>query len=114
MLLDGGLYIGRTAVMKEEDTLADTPQRCGAELTSRRGALGNSVGETRAHIVQSKIAQRLERDIGCGGANLGVARGLADHVAGLASDIGKDLLTLSDRSGRSGRRRRTRRYRGCR
>jgi hypothetical protein len=111
MLLDSDLQVGRAAVMEKEEPLADAPKRRAAKLTSRRSALSNSVGESISHIVQGKVAQRLERDIGCGRANLGVSGRLIDHVAGLASDIGEDLLTARDRSCRTrgGRRSRGRR-----
>jgi hypothetical protein len=99
VLCNSDLQVGRAAVMQKEDTLADAPERRGAELISRCSALSNSVGESRSHIVQGKVAQRLERDVGCGRANPGVSGGLVDRVAGLASDIGKDLLTATDRSG---------------
>ena len=112
VLLNSDLQVGRAAVMEKEDTLADAPERRGAELISRCSALSNSIGESRSHIVQGKVAQRMERDVGCGRTNLGVSCGLVRRVAGCASDIGKDLLTASYRSSRTGRTRGRRRSRG--
>jgi len=101
VLLDGDLDVGRAAVMEKEDALTDTPERRAAELISCCGALRNAIGEPGSHIVQGKVTERLEGDVGCGRANRGVSGGLIDHVTGLASDIGKDLLTARGRSGRT-------------
>jgi hypothetical protein len=63
MLLDRHLQIVGAAVMQEEDTLADTPERRTAELSASGIALCDVIGEPGAHAVHGKIAERRERHI---------------------------------------------------
>src|SRR5437879_7083404 len=77
MRLDGLDQILGAAVMQEEDALSDAPQRCAAELASARTALPDAVGQSLPHVVQRKVAVRLERLVALSGEG-GVARRLVD------------------------------------
>src|SRR5260370_35734182 len=46
---------GGAAVMKEEETLTESPERRRAELVCTRGALVNAICETGAHVVQGEV-----------------------------------------------------------
>ena len=45
--------------MQEEQALPDTPERCGAELVPTGGTLVNTVRQTRTHVVEREIRERL-------------------------------------------------------
>ena len=57
MRLDGRNQIARPAVVQEEDPLAQSPQRRGAEFIRSRRALGNAVGEALAHVMHQQIGE---------------------------------------------------------
>lgn len=95
VLLDRHVQVIGTAVVQKEDTLADTPKRRATELSPCCTPLRNSVSQPGPHIVHGEVAQRLERHIGLRWAQFGVARGLVDDMAALASNIRKHLLTTA-------------------
>jgi hypothetical protein len=61
VLRDSCRQVVGTAVVQEEQALADTPQRRGPELLAIGIALGDVVSEPRAHSVHGIVAERLER-----------------------------------------------------
>jgi hypothetical protein len=101
MLLYCDVQVFGPAIMKEEDTLADTPQRSRAEFVAIGASLRHTVRQSVSHIVHGKITVGLERDVALprrwrlrGGVGFGMAR--------LATDVGEDLASACDRCSRCG------------
>lgn len=63
MIRDSGQKIGRAAVMQEEDSLTESPQRSGAELIAAGTALRNIVSQAAAHVMNLKIREGFYRCI---------------------------------------------------
>ena len=55
MGLNGLHQVGGAAVMQEEDALAQSPQRCRAELIASRHTLADVVGEVRPHVMEQQV-----------------------------------------------------------
>ena len=81
LVISDGIYqVGRPSIMEEEDALSDAPERSGSELVGARSALGNTVGEAFAHVVDEKVRVKIRRLIGKRSTRTG--RGAArDHFA---------------------------------
>ena len=47
--------IGGPAVVEKEQTLSKPPERRSAELVGPREALGNAIGQSRAHVMQRQV-----------------------------------------------------------
>ena len=111
---DGVDQIGRSSVMKEEDALAEAPERSGSELVGAGAALRNAVGEAFAHVVDEEIGEKIDRLIrkrrtrtGRGTARNHWPGGERGGVAVDTADGGKGGAPLfAGRCGGSGSRRR--------
>src|SRR6267378_1465194 len=69
-------------VVQEEYALTDTPQRCRTEFVWSRGALGNPVRQSRAHMMHEQIREqtcRLVRQGGTGRVLITVRDGCTRH-----------------------------------
>ena len=53
----------RSAVVEEEDPLANSPERCSPELVRPRVPLGDAVCQTFTHAVDEKIGQAHDRSV---------------------------------------------------
>jgi hypothetical protein len=61
---DGVNQIRRTPIVKEEDALSHTPERCSSELVRAGAALRNAVGQAFAHMVHQQIREKIRGLIG--------------------------------------------------
>ena len=52
-----------TTIMQEEESLAESPQRCGAKHVRTGCALRDPIGQSGAHVMQTKIRKRLKQSI---------------------------------------------------
>src|ERR1700730_1397571 len=68
-------------VMQQEDALAQSPQRGGAEFAAIGVALRDTVGQALAHIVEGEVAERKKCDI--------VLVRIARSAGGLLHDVAK-------------------------
>src|SRR6185369_6305136 len=60
VLADGALEVRGAPVVQEEDPLAETPQRRGAEFPRTRLALAYAVGQTVAHVVHQEVGEQVD------------------------------------------------------
>ena len=51
--------IGSAAVVKEKQTLSQAPEWCRAELVPTGGALCDSIGKVRTHVMHSKVGEEI-------------------------------------------------------
>jgi hypothetical protein len=80
MRMDGLNQICGPAIVQEEDSLAQAPERGGAELVASGSSLADVVRETRPHVVQDQIGKEVCLDIAecCnGGLSSSQRRGVA-------------------------------------
>ena len=52
-----------TTIMQEEESLAESPQRCGAEHVRTGCTLRDTIGQSGAHVMQAKIRKGLKKSI---------------------------------------------------
>ena len=64
--------VGSAPVMQEEQALAQSPERRGSELIWSRSTLGDTIGQTRTHVVNGEIRERLIVDRAHAGIGGGV------------------------------------------
>ena len=55
--------VGGAAIMQQEDSLSQSPQRSRAELVAACAALGNVVGQPGTHVMELKVRVRVHLDI---------------------------------------------------
>ena len=55
--MDGGDKVGGTAIVEQEDPLAEAPERRGAEFVRSREPLVHAVREGGAHVMEGKIGE---------------------------------------------------------
>src|SRR4029077_7830531 len=68
------------SVMKERDTLPNTPERGGSELVGAGATLRDAVRKTSTHVVDEEIGEEIHRLVGEGRPR--VRRGASgDHLA---------------------------------
>src|SRR5579871_833906 len=60
MSMNGANQIAGAAVMEEEETLSNTPQRSGAELASIRISLRHAILQACSHIMYGDIGEGVE------------------------------------------------------
>lgn len=67
VIFDRRKQIGRPAIVQQEDSLPQTPQRGRAELVATRVALRDVIRQSSAHVMDLKIRVRIHRDVAeCG------------------------------------------------
>jgi len=71
VLVNGVDEIGGAAIVEEEDALAESPEGRGAEFVGCGGALGDAVGEIRAHVMDEQIGE----EVGGAGPQAWIERG---------------------------------------
>src|SRR5579864_7485535 len=59
MVLDGNHQITRTAVMQEEQSLTQAPERRGAKFVRTRSPLDNVISHSRAHVMHQQIRKEV-------------------------------------------------------
>jgi len=99
MLLYRDVQVFGAAIMKEEDALADTPQRSRAEFVAIGASLRHTVRQSVSHVVHGKIAVGLDRDVALP-RRLRLRSGEGSGMARLATDVGEDLVSACDRCSR--------------
>src|SRR5579859_1847751 len=88
------------AIVQEEHTLSQSPQRRRPELVSTRVALRDVVGQHRAHVVELQIGKRVHRSVGQISRRARCLRvALRRIVAGRAADGTEQRTTVGNRSG---------------
>src|SRR6266404_6531581 len=110
VFLDCPLQIPGPTVMKEEDTLPESPEGRGPKLSRRGLALTNPVGESVPHVVKRKVGVQIcgLSAESCDSGSAGLKRW---RVAYGAANLDKELVAVGNRSGTArrilrGRRRR--------
>ena len=63
MRKDGLDQVGSSAIVHEEDSLAQSPERRGAELVASGSSLADIVRETRPHVVQDQVGKEVCLDV---------------------------------------------------
>lgn len=61
MSLNGPKKVGGTAIVEQENSLGQSPQRSCAELVAASAALGDVVGQARAHVMNLNVRERVDR-----------------------------------------------------
>ena len=56
-----GIEVSRTAIVKEEQSLAEAPERCRAEFVPRGQSLRDAIGEPAPHVVKKQIGKQIHR-----------------------------------------------------
>ena len=57
---------GGTAVMHEENSLADSPERSRSELIGARIPLWDAIVQSRAHVVEQQIGEQVRLHVSLG------------------------------------------------
>src|SRR5690349_5599826 len=85
------------AVMQEENPLAHAPKRRGAEFVASGLALADAVGQSRTHVMQREVRERVEihsaqrTQVGFGRAQrIGMAQHAADTRVGSGARCGRN------------------------
>ena len=99
MCLDRREQAAGAAVMKEEQTLSDPPERCRAELLAVGRALADLVLQADTHAVKGEVAEWRDRHLIGAGEN-GLPRGLLRDVTLAATDIDELVVALGRGIGR--------------
>lgn len=63
VLLDGVEQIAGTAIVQEENTLAEAPERRRAELIGAGCALRNTIRKIRTHVMDEQVGKEIGGDL---------------------------------------------------
>lgn len=85
--------VGGASIVQEEEPLAQSPKRRGAEHVRPRSALGNSIRQGRSHVVQAKVGKRLEKPV-AQAADVGGLRSKALRVTQITSYFVENLAAI--------------------
>ena len=101
VFVDGVDEIGRAAIVQEEDSLAEPPERRAPELVTARLTLADIVRQPRPHVVEQQIGEQVDPLVGERGDRR-IARVEPRGVTQRTADVAERLTARSDRRGAPG------------
>ena len=91
MCLNGLQQVSGTSIVQEEQPLAQTPERSGAELIRTGRSLVNPIRQTRSHVMDRKVGEGMICDVRHGGGfrhARSKSRGMAESATHTVKQVG--------------------------